>query len=104
MAGSPRLLRFGSRNPRVLSAASLLAYVVDCNQLVGRLRGDWFWWWGDPRPRGCPWPPPGQDPLRPLRGEGRRALPRLRRSLSAPAAQVERARARWAIAEGASYT
>src|SRR5213592_961608 len=45
-----------------------------------------------------------KDPLRPLTPDERIALTRLSRSLSAPAAQVERARARWAIAEGASYT
>ena len=44
------------------------------------------------------------DPLRPLTAEERQELTRLSRSLSAPAAQVERARALWAIAEGASYT
>src|SRR3982750_4718500 len=44
------------------------------------------------------------DPLRPLTGDERQALTRLRRSLGAPAAQVERARALLAIAEGASYT
>ena len=44
------------------------------------------------------------DPLRPLTGDERQQLTRLSRSLSAPAAQVERARALLAIAEGASYT
>ena len=44
------------------------------------------------------------DPLRPLTPDERIALTRLSRSLSAPAAQVERARALLAIAEGASYT
>src|SRR3954465_4013036 len=43
-------------------------------------------------------------PLRPLTPDERIALTRLSRSLSAPAAQVERARALLAIAEGASYT
>src|SRR3954471_11285955 len=43
------------------------------------------------------------DPLRPLTGDERQQLTRLSRSLSAPAAQVERARALLAIAEGASY-
>src|SRR6185312_9566746 len=42
--------------------------------------------------------------LRPLTGDERQQLTRLSRSLSAPAAQVERARALLAIADGASYT
>src|SRR6186713_160821 len=45
-----------------------------------------------------------KDPLRPLTPEERQELTRLSRSLSAPAAHVERARALLAIAEGASYT
>ena len=45
-----------------------------------------------------------KDPLRPLTPDERIALTRLSRSLSAPAAQVERARALLAIVEGASYT
>src|SRR5215210_6218035 len=44
------------------------------------------------------------DPLRPLTADERIALTRLSRSPSAPAAQVERARALLAIAGGASYT
>src|SRR6185437_14753859 len=44
------------------------------------------------------------DPIRPLTGGERQQLTRLSRSLSAPAAQVERARALLAIADGASYT
>jgi transposase len=44
------------------------------------------------------------DPLRPLTPDERIALTRLSRSLSGPAAQVERARALLAIADGASYT
>src|SRR5881397_2543280 len=44
------------------------------------------------------------DRLRPLTAAERKELTRLSRSLSAPAAQVERARALLAIAEGASYT
>jgi len=44
------------------------------------------------------------DPLRPLTPDERIALTRLSRSLSAPAAPVERARALLAIADGASYT
>src|SRR3954454_5004505 len=43
-------------------------------------------------------------PLRPLTADERQELTRLSRSLSAPAAQVERARALLAIADGASYT
>jgi transposase len=43
-------------------------------------------------------------PLRPLTPDERIALTRLSRSPSAPAAQVERARALLAIADGASYT
>jgi len=45
-----------------------------------------------------------KDPLRPLTPDERIALTRLSRSLSAPAAPVERARALLAIADGASYT
>ena len=45
-----------------------------------------------------------KDPLRPLIADERIALTRLSRSPSAPAAQVERARALLAIADGASYT
>jgi transposase len=45
-----------------------------------------------------------KDPLRPLTLDERIALTRLSRSPSAPAAQVERARALLAIAEGATYT
>src|SRR3954471_12259171 len=44
------------------------------------------------------------DPLRPLTADERQELTRLSRWLSAPAAQVERARALLAIADGASYT
>ena len=45
-----------------------------------------------------------KDPLRPLTADERKQLTRLSRSPSAPAAQVERARAVLAIADGASYT
>src|ERR671929_203433 len=45
-----------------------------------------------------------KDPLRPLTAEEGQELTRLSRSLSAPAAHVERARALLAIADGASYT
>ena len=45
-----------------------------------------------------------KDPLRPLTADERQELTRLSRSLSAPVAQVERARALLAIADGASYT
>src|SRR3954452_4135293 len=45
-----------------------------------------------------------KDPLRPLTPDERIALTRLSRSPSAPAAQVERARALLALADGASYT
>ena len=44
-----------------------------------------------------------KDPLRPLTADERQELTRLSRSLSAPAAQVERSRALLAIADGASY-
>src|SRR3954465_2720028 len=44
------------------------------------------------------------DPLRPLTAERGQERTRLSRSSSAPAAQVERARALLAIADGASYT
>ena len=45
-----------------------------------------------------------KDPLRPLRDAERTALARLSRSQGAPAAQVARARALLAVAEGQSYT
>ena len=45
-----------------------------------------------------------KDPLRPLTADERIALTRLSRSPSAPAAQVERARALLAISDGTSYT
>src|SRR5215217_8508296 len=45
-----------------------------------------------------------KDPLRPLTPEERTELTRLSRAQSAPAAQVDRARALLAIADGASYT
>src|SRR3954452_8297955 len=43
-------------------------------------------------------------PLRPLTADERKELTRLSRSLSAAAAEVERARALLAIADGATYT
>ena len=45
-----------------------------------------------------------KDPLRPLSDAERTTLARLSRSRSAPAAQVARARALLAVAEGQSYT
>jgi transposase len=45
-----------------------------------------------------------KDPLRPLTPDERIELTRLSRSPSAPAAEVDRARALLAIADGASYT
>jgi transposase len=45
-----------------------------------------------------------KDPLRPLTTDERMELTRLSRSQSVPAAQVARARALLAIADGASYT
>jgi transposase len=45
-----------------------------------------------------------KDPLRPLTAEERKELTRLSHSQSAPAAEVDRARALLAIADGASYT
>ena len=45
-----------------------------------------------------------KDPLRPLTADERKELARLSRSLSAPAVQVERARALRAIAQGATDT
>ncbi len=45
-----------------------------------------------------------KDPLRPLSDAERMTLSRLSRSQSAPAAQVARARALLAVAEGQSYT
>src|SRR5215207_3635677 len=72
--------------------------------LVGRLLWDLVSWRGDPRAPRCPMSRHRNDPLRPLTADERQELTRLSRSLSAPAAQVERARALLAIAEGASYT
>ena len=45
-----------------------------------------------------------KDPLRPLTADERTELTRLGRSQSAPAAEVDRARALLTIADGASYT
>jgi transposase len=45
-----------------------------------------------------------KDPLRPLTPDERTELTRLSRSQTAPAAEVDRARALLAIAKGASYT
>src|SRR3954453_20717885 len=45
-----------------------------------------------------------KDPLRPLTVDERKDPPRLSRSQSSPAAEVDRARALLAITEGASYT
>jgi transposase len=45
-----------------------------------------------------------KDPLRPLTSDEHNELTRLSRSQTAPAAQVDRARALLAIADGASYT
>src|SRR3982750_4281183 len=61
-------------------------------------------WRGDPRAPRCPMSRHQTDPLRPLTADERQELTRLSRSLSAPAAQVERARALLALADGASYT
>src|SRR3954451_12960835 len=69
--------------------------------LVGRLQWDLVSWRGDPRAPRCPMSRHQQDPLRPLTADERQQLSR---SLSAPAAQVERSRALLAIADGASYT
>src|SRR5207237_5638647 len=52
----------------------------------------------------CPMSRRRKDPLRPLSDAERRALAQLSRSQSAPAAQVARARALLAVAEGQSYT
>src|SRR3954471_15690361 len=52
----------------------------------------------------CPMSRRQKDPLRPLSDAERRALARLSRSQSAPAAQFARARALLAVAEGQSYT
>src|SRR4051794_340317 len=75
-----------------------------CGTLVGRLPWELVWWCGDPRAPRCPMSRHRKDPLRPLTADERQELTRLSRSLSAPAAQVERARALLAIADGASYT
>src|SRR4051794_27994516 len=69
-----------------------------------RLPWDLVSWRGDPRAPRCPMSRHQQDPLRPLTADERQELTRLSRSLSAPAAQVERSRALLAIADGASYT
>src|SRR3954447_2469086 len=73
-------------------------------RLVGRLPWDLVSWRGDPRAPRCPMSRSQKDPLRPLAADERQELTRLSRSLSAPAAQVERSRALLAIADGASYT
>src|SRR3954463_6641517 len=87
-------------------------------ELVGRLPWDLVSWRGDPRAPRCPMSRHQtnplrpltaderhrKDPLRPVTADERQELTRLSRSLSAPAAQVERARALLAIADGASYT
>src|SRR4051794_33221803 len=88
--------------------------IQDCDQrlrehdalalLVGRLPWDLVSWRGDPRAPRCPMSRHRKDPLRPLAADERQELTRLSRSLSAPAAQVERSRALLAIADGASYT
>src|SRR3954467_9173397 len=72
--------------------------------LVGHLLWAVVSWRGDPRAPRCPMSCHQKDPLRPLRADERQELIRLSRSLSAPAAQVERARALLAIADGATYT
>src|SRR3954471_12246226 len=72
--------------------------------LVGHLLWAVVSWRGDPRAPRCPMSCHQKDPLRPLTADERQELTRLSRSLSAPAAQVERARALLAIADGASYT
>src|SRR3954454_12597360 len=73
-------------------------------RLVGRLSWDLVSWWGDPRAPRCPLSRHQKAPLRPLTADERKELTRLSRSLSAPAAEVERARALLAIADGATYT
>src|SRR5215218_7244567 len=72
--------------------------------LVGRLLWELVWWCSDPRAPRCPMSRHQKDPLRPLTAAERQELTRLSRSPSAPAAQVERARALLALAEGASDT
>src|SRR3712207_9370560 len=52
----------------------------------------------------CPMSRHRKNPLRPLTADERKALTCLSRSQSSPAAQVDRARALLAIADGASYT
>src|SRR3954462_11664865 len=79
-------------------------WVLDLWTLVGRLPWDLVSWRGDPRAPRCPMSRSQKDPLRPLAADERQELTRLSRSLSAPAAQVERSRALLAIADGASYT
>src|SRR5215218_5997353 len=72
--------------------------------LVGRLLWDLVSWRGDPCAPRCPMSRHRKDPLRRLTADERKELTRLSRSLSAPAAQVERARALLAVADGASDT
>src|SRR3982751_6513085 len=71
---------------------------------VGHLPWGLVSWRSAPRAPRCPMSRHQTDPLRPLTPDERNTLTRLSRSLSAPAAQVERARALLAIADGASYT
>jgi transposase len=80
------------------------ALAANAKALVGHLLWAVVSWRGDPRAPRCPMSCHQKDPLRPLTADERQELIRLSRSLSAPAAQVERARALLAIADGATYT
>src|SRR3954451_25217141 len=81
-----------------------MAHPKASHPLVGHLLWDLVWWRGDPGAPRCPLSRHQKAPLRPLTADERKELTRLSRSLSAPAAEVERARALLAIADGATYT
>src|SRR3954451_17724306 len=81
-----------------------MAHPKASHPLVGHLLWDLVWWRGDPGAPRCPLSRHQKAPLRPLTADEGKELTRLSRSLSAPAAEVERARALLAIADGATYT
>src|SRR3954451_18488956 len=81
-----------------------MAHPKASHPLVGHLLWDLVWWRGDPGAPRCPLSRHQKAPLRPLTADERKELTLLSRSLNAPAAEVERARALLAIADGATYT
>src|SRR5215213_2370399 len=85
---------FVSSNVRTRRSRCPALSAQSVRDLVGRLSWDLVSWRGDPRAPRCPMSRHRKDPLRPLTADERQELTRLSRSLSAPAAQVERSRAR----------